>query len=78
MNILITGGAGFIGSNLCEYFLRSGNTVICLDNFSTGYRKNIQEFLKLAKTFQKITKFSTANEFLNIQDPIARIKKLKI
>ena len=43
--ILITGGAGFIGSNLCEYFLRSGNTVICLDNFSTGYRKNIQEFL---------------------------------
>ena len=39
--ILITGGAGFIGSNLCDYFLDKGNKVICLDNFSTGFRKNI-------------------------------------
>ncbi|HJS00177.1 MAG TPA: SDR family oxidoreductase [Flavobacterium sp.] len=39
--ILITGGAGFIGSNLCEYFLEKGNKVICLDNFSTGYRHNL-------------------------------------
>ncbi|WP_165395986.1 SDR family oxidoreductase [Flavobacterium sp. J27] len=43
--ILITGGAGFIGSNLCDYFLKNNNTVICLDNFSTGYRKNIEPFL---------------------------------
>ena len=34
--ILITGGAGFIGSNLCEVLLEKGNTVICLDNLSTG------------------------------------------
>ncbi len=34
--ILVTGGAGFIGSNLVESLLSSGNQVICLDNFSTG------------------------------------------
>lgn len=39
--ILITGGAGFIGSNLCEYFLSKGNRVVCLDNFTTGHRHNI-------------------------------------
>jgi len=44
-NILITGGAGFIGSNLCEYFLDLGHTVTCLDNFSTGHHKNIEGFL---------------------------------
>ncbi|WDO14460.1 SDR family oxidoreductase [Flavobacterium sp. WW92] len=43
--ILITGGAGFIGSNLCEYFLEKGNEVICLDNFSTGHKDNIAPFL---------------------------------
>jgi len=43
--ILITGGAGFIGSNLCETLLEQGNKVVCLDNFLTGHRKNIEEFL---------------------------------
>ena len=41
--ILITGGAGFIGSNLCEYFLGLGHKVICLDNFSTGHRHNLKD-----------------------------------
>jgi len=41
--ILITGGAGFIGSNLCEYFLTQGHKVICLDNFSTGHRYNLKD-----------------------------------
>lgn len=40
--IVITGGAGFIGSNLCEFFLSNDNKVICLDNLSTGKRSNIQ------------------------------------
>ncbi len=44
--ILITGGAGFIGTNLCEYFLSKGYFVVCLDNFSTGHRHNIAEFLQ--------------------------------
>ncbi len=44
-NILITGGAGFIGSHLCEYFLNKGNTITCLDNFITGNIENIQHLL---------------------------------
>ena len=40
--ILITGGAGFIGSNLCEHFLSKGYKVTCLDNFSTGHKYNIE------------------------------------
>ena len=45
MNILITGGAGFIGSNLCEYFVREGYNVTCLDNLSTGFKHNIEHLL---------------------------------
>ena len=44
-NILVTGGAGFIGSNLVEELLRLGNKITCLDNFATGKRENIQPFL---------------------------------
>ena len=40
--ILVTGGAGFIGSNLCEAFLDYGNKVVCLDNFATGKIANIE------------------------------------
>ncbi len=43
--VLITGGAGFIGSNLCEALLEQGNQVTCLDNFLTGKRENISAFL---------------------------------
>src|SRR6218665_1405508 len=42
--ILITGGAGFIGSNLCDYFLSKGYKVVCLDNFATGHRHNLTAF----------------------------------
>jgi UDP-N-acetylglucosamine 4-epimerase len=41
--ILITGGAGFIGSNLCEYFLSKGYIVVCLDNFATGHLHNLKD-----------------------------------
>ena len=47
--ILITGGAGFIGSNLCEELLKLDNQVICYDNFSTGKIKNVEEFLNNPK-----------------------------
>jgi UDP-N-acetylglucosamine 4-epimerase len=44
--ILVTGGAGFIGSNTCENLINEGHDVICLDNFITGRRSNIRELLK--------------------------------
>jgi len=45
--ILVTGGAGFIGSNLCESLVTNGNTVVCLDNFATGKKENISHLLEL-------------------------------
>lgn len=45
-NILVTGGAGFIGSHLCRKLLAQGHKVTCLDNLFTGSHKNIQELLK--------------------------------
>lgn len=47
--ILVTGGAGFIGSNLCEELLELGSTVICLDNFSTGSRDNLSNVIHHSK-----------------------------
>ena len=41
--ILVTGGAGFIGSHLCEYLLRSGHKVVCVDNFNSFYDPGIKE-----------------------------------
>ena len=43
--VLVTGGAGFIGSHLCERLLKSGANVICVDNFFTGARRNIEHLL---------------------------------
>ena len=44
-NILISGGAGFLGSHLCDYYVEQGNNVICIDNLSTGSEKNINGLL---------------------------------
>lgn len=46
MNNLITGGAGFIGSWLCEELLKRGNFIVCYDNFYTGNKENLKNFLK--------------------------------
>lgn len=53
MKVLVTGGAGFIGSNLCEHLLAQGNEVRCLDNFATGKPENIIPLLaKYPAAFQ--------------------------
>ena len=43
--VLVTGGAGFIGSNLCEALIELGSVVACLDNFSTGHKKNLDAII---------------------------------
>lgn len=52
--ILVTGGAGFIGSNLCEHFLQKNENVICLDNFATGHLHNLEAIID-HKNFTLIT-----------------------
>ena len=46
MRVLVTGGAGFLGSHLCERLLRDGHEVLCLDNFFTGRKRNIAALLR--------------------------------
>ncbi|MBU1086360.1 MAG: SDR family oxidoreductase [Candidatus Omnitrophica bacterium] len=49
MNILVTGGSGFLGSHLCKRFIQNGHSVICLDNFITGKKENIKDLLENLK-----------------------------
>jgi dTDP-glucose 4,6-dehydratase len=65
--VLITGGAGFIGSHLCEWFVSAGNRVICLDNFLTGTRKNVEP-LEEHKNFRFIN--HDISNHIEIDEPI--------
>ncbi len=55
-SVLVTGAAGFLGSHLCEYYLKLGYTVIGVDNFCTGLRSNIEVLQKSYPTFQFLEK----------------------
>ena len=57
--ILITGGAGFIGSNLVDHFLSLGHKIVCLDDLSTGFEKNISH--SFSPTSKQLCKFSSLN-----------------
>jgi dTDP-glucose 4,6-dehydratase len=62
--VVITGGAGFIGSHLCESFLGRGDEVLCVDNFSTGSRENVASFLshkRFTVIDQDVTRFIQVN-----------------
>ena len=64
MNILVTGGAGFIGSNLCEALLKRGDNVVCLDNFATGHIENL---LPLIEQYPQAFKL-IVGDIRNIED----------
>lgn len=64
MNILVTGGAGFIGSNLCEALLKRDDNVVCLDNFATGHIENL---LPLVEQYPKAFKL-IVGDIRNIED----------
>jgi len=65
--ILITGGAGFVGSHLCEELLSQGNEVICLDNYFTGSRQNITHLLD-NHSFEMIRHDVTMPLFLEVDE----------
>ena len=77
--ILVTGGAGFIGSFLCEYLLQKGDGIICLDDFSTGSKKNVKHLLndknfKLVKHNIVLPYFSKVDEIYNLACPASPVQ----
>lgn len=71
--ILVTGGAGFIGSHLCRRLIKEGNQVLCVDDFSTGRKENIQDLLGNS-TFRVIEHDITSE--LSFNGPIEEIYNL--
>ena len=62
--VLVTGGAGFIGSNLCEFLLNKGNTVFCLDNLVTGSYENIHKLKEKINDSRDLTILSKEIQLL--------------
>ena len=65
--VLVTGGAGFLGSHLCEILLSAGNHVLCVDNFFTGTRRNIEHLLD-QKNFELLRHDVTHPLFVEVDE----------
>lgn len=65
MKILVTGGAGFLGSHLCERLLKEGNEVVCIDNYFTGEKKNVHHLMD-NKDFELIRHDVTMPFFIEV------------
>lgn len=74
MRILVTGGAGFIGSHLCDYLLDQGHTVVCLDSFFSGKKENIAHHLKNSRF--ELIKHDVRKPLTEISGPLDRIYHL--
>ncbi|MEW6041960.1 MAG: UDP-glucuronic acid decarboxylase family protein [Elusimicrobiota bacterium] len=84
MRIVITGGAGFIGSHLCEFLLNKGHKVICIDNLITGNLKNIEDLFKNSNFLfikQDVTNYlhipGKVNAVLHFASPASPVDYLK-
>jgi UDP-glucuronate decarboxylase len=76
--ILVTGGAGFLGSHLCERLLREGNEVVCLDNYFTGQKQNVvhllsNPFFELIRHDVTMPFFIEVDEIYNLACPASPI-----
>ena len=67
MRILITGGAGFIGSNLCDFLMGKGHRVICMDNFITGKKENISHLF--GNSGFKLIEHNVSNH-IELEEPV--------
>ncbi len=67
MRVLITGGAGFIGSHLCEFFLNNGHEVVCMDNLLTGRAENISPYL--GNTNFRFVKYDVT-QYIHVDGPL--------
>ncbi len=76
--ILVTGGAGFLGSHLCERLVKEGNDVVCLDNYFTGRKKNIEHLMdchnfELIRHDVTIPRFLEVDQIYNLACPASPI-----
>ena len=76
--ILVTGGAGFLGSHLCERLLEEGNEVLCLDNFFTGQKQNVlplmtNPYFELIRHDVSDPYFTEVDEIYNLACPASPV-----